>query len=81
MVRVTSLLLRVPAIKFRKGGVQFSPATPGVSMPSSQAAASPRAQAAAMSSVAISDVDLPPRYRRRPLSQEEIDIINGGGVA
>lgn len=35
---------------------------------------------AAMSSAAISDIDLPLRYQRRPLSQEEIDHINGGGV-
>ncbi|CAG5045914.1 unnamed protein product, partial [Parnassius apollo] len=33
---------------------------------------------AAMST--ISDIDLPARYRRAPLSQEEIDHINGGGV-
>lgn len=36
--------------------------------------------AAAMSSATISDIDLPLRYRRQPLSQEEIDTINGGGV-
>lgn len=30
--------------------------------------------------VAIPDTELPVRYRRRPLSDEEIDNINGGGT-
>lgn len=37
--------------------------------------------AAAMSTgAAIPDIDLPARYRRTPLSDEEIDHINGGGI-
>ncbi|CAH0715462.1 unnamed protein product, partial [Brenthis ino] len=83
MVRVTAILSRVPVIKFRKGvgsanapAAHSSPASPG-----SAAQAPVRAQpAAAMSSATISDIDLPLRYRRRPISQEEIDYINGGGV-
>lgn len=27
------------------------------------------------------DIDLPPQYMRIPLSEEEIDHINGGGIA
>ncbi|KOB68229.1 Uncharacterized protein OBRU01_09044 [Operophtera brumata] len=27
------------------------------------------------------DIDLPPQYMRAPLSEEEIDLINGGGIA
>ncbi|CAH2262837.1 uncharacterized protein LOC120628906 [Pararge aegeria] len=88
-MRITAVLARVPAIKFRKGQVPShgSAATAG-SAGAPAAAPGPSAapggvhmqSAAAMSSAPISDIDLPPRYRRRPISQEEIDHINGGGV-
>ncbi|XP_072949388.1 uncharacterized protein [Epargyreus clarus] len=83
MVRVSFVLSRVPAIKFRKGGLGSGGAAPASAPAASPAAAKPQVQAqhaSPMSSAAISDIDLPARYRRQPLSQEEIDHINGGGV-
>nr|XP_034832015.1 uncharacterized protein LOC117988856 [Maniola hyperantus] len=88
-MRITAVLARVPVIKFRKGQApSHGSAAPGSSAgapaATSGASAAPgRVQVqstAAMSSAPISDIDLPPRYRRQPLSQEEIDHINGGGV-
>ncbi|CAK1551159.1 unnamed protein product [Leptosia nina] len=84
MVRITSILARVPVIKFRKGGGGGA-ATPAGAPAAPAAAAAPQAAtqaqpSAAMSTGPISDIDLPARYRRLPLSQEEIDHINGGGV-
>ncbi|CAG9561829.1 unnamed protein product [Danaus chrysippus] len=79
----TRILCRVPVIKFRKGmGPSAASAPPPSSGgPAAAAAAPAQAQSSApMSSAAISDIDLPLRYQRRPLSQEEIDHINGGGV-
>ncbi|GBP85216.1 hypothetical protein EVAR_55693_1 [Eumeta japonica] len=70
---------RVPVIKFRKGGLASGHAAPS-SQPAA-AAAAPAQQAAPIStSGPLSDVNLPARYRRLPLSQEEIDHINGGGI-
>ncbi|CAH4028470.1 unnamed protein product [Pieris brassicae] len=84
MVRITTILSRVPVIKFRKGGGGGSHAAPAAAAAAPAAAApqaSPQAQpSATMSTASISDIDLPARYRRLPLSQEEIDHINGGGV-
>ncbi|CAG4971644.1 unnamed protein product [Colias eurytheme] len=85
MVHITTILRRVPVIKFRKGGIG-QPGAPAAAAPSGAPAAAShqtpvQAQpSAAMSTGPISDIDLPPRYRRLPLSQEEIDHINGGGV-
>lgn len=71
----------MPVIKFRKGSGATSHAAPSAqtSQPAQTAAASAQ-PAAAMSTSAISDIQLPLKYRRRPLSQEEIDHINGGGI-
>ncbi|CAH0398291.1 unnamed protein product [Chilo suppressalis] len=84
MVRITAVLARVPMIKFRKGGAEGSGAGPMTSPKPTQSAAQPQPQqsqsAAAMSTGVISDIDLPARYRRQPMSQEEIDHINGGGI-
>ncbi|XP_046966028.1 uncharacterized protein LOC125068410 [Vanessa atalanta] len=84
MVRITAVLSRVPVIKFRKGlGSSNAPSPPPAAAGPAAASAQSSVQsqpAAAMSSAPISDIDLPLRYRRRPLSQEEIDHINGGGV-
>ncbi|XP_063383884.1 uncharacterized protein LOC134670129 isoform X2 [Cydia fagiglandana] len=91
MVRLSPALLRVPVIKFRKGGLGLSgaraapaaaaaPAPAGTPAPSASCAFRPAA-APQMSTSAIPDIDLPARYRRKPLSQEEIDQINGGGIA
>ncbi|XP_028162953.1 uncharacterized protein LOC135075209 [Ostrinia nubilalis] len=86
MVRATLVLARIPVIKFRKGGAG-GPAGGQASCPAAAApaAAQPQPQqsqpAAAMSTgAAIPDIDLPARYQRQPLSQEEIDHINGGGI-
>ncbi|XP_047991617.1 uncharacterized protein LOC125230494 isoform X2 [Leguminivora glycinivorella] len=93
MVRLSAALLRVPVIKFRKGGLGRSgghaPAAAASPMakPSASAscafrpAAAPGPAAPQMSTSAIPDIDLPARYRRKPLSDEEIDQINGGGIA
>lgn len=40
----------------------------------------PVQSAAPMSTSSINDFELPTKYQRRPLSQEEIDHINGGGI-
>ncbi|XP_069359793.1 uncharacterized protein [Maniola hyperantus] len=83
-MRITAVLARVPVIKFRKGQApSHGSAAPGSSAGAPAATSGGRVQVqstAAMSSAPISDIDLPPRYRRQPLSQEEIDHINGGGV-
>ncbi|VVC86664.1 unnamed protein product [Leptidea sinapis] len=79
MVRITHVLSRVPVIKFRKGSGASAPRAPPAT--SGSAAAPQQTQpSAAMSGGPISDIDLPARYRRLPLSQDEIDHINGGGV-
>lgn len=39
-----------------------------------------QSQSAPMSTGSISDTELPARYRRQPLSEEEIAYINGGGI-
>ncbi|XP_030027253.2 translation initiation factor IF-2 [Manduca sexta] len=85
MVRITHVLSRVPVIKFRKGGVGHSggapaAAAPAAAAPASAPAAAQAQPAASMSTGAIPDIDLPLRYRRQPLSDEEIDHINGGGI-
>ncbi|XP_014367206.1 uncharacterized protein LOC106717801 [Papilio machaon] len=85
MVRLTTALFRVPVIKFRKGGGSQAgrpPSAPAAAPASAAPTAAPAPvqtqQTVTMST--ISDVDLPPRYRRAPLTQEEIDHINGGGI-
>ncbi|CAK1580369.1 unnamed protein product [Parnassius mnemosyne] len=87
MVRVTTFLCRIPVIKFRKGGSAHSAGgSPSIPTTTSSAGAAPAANTAAVQAQhtaamsTISDIDLPPRYRRAPLSQEEIDHINGGGI-
>ncbi|XP_063364396.1 uncharacterized protein LOC134653043 isoform X1 [Cydia amplana] len=88
MVRLSPALLRVPVIKFRKGGLGHSgshaapaaAAAPAASPAPSASCAFRSAGASQMSTSAIPDIDLPARYRRKPLSQEEIDQINGGGI-
>lgn len=87
MVRVTNVLCRVPVIKFRKGGLgQARAPSTGASAGAAPAVATPAAApvqqpaAAAMSTNTVPDIDLPLRYRRLPLSEEEIEYINGGGI-
>ncbi|KAL0838749.1 hypothetical protein ABMA28_016803 [Loxostege sticticalis] len=86
MVRVTAVLARIPVIKFRKGGAGSqagAPTAPPVTaMGSCPAQKKPQQgqPVAAMSTGVIPDIDLPARYQRQPLSQEEIDHINGGGI-
>ncbi|XP_075977546.1 uncharacterized protein LOC142977515 [Anticarsia gemmatalis] len=85
MVRISMMLARTPVIKFRKGGLGARPAAPSGGAPAPAAAAPASAPgscapAAAISTSSIPDIDLPQRYRRTPLSQEEIDHINGGGI-
>ncbi|KAJ8731287.1 hypothetical protein PYW07_004451 [Mythimna separata] len=82
MVRVSPVLARIPVIKFRKGGLtSVGSATPaGHSAPPPAAAAAQVQGNAPMSTSSIPDIDLPLRYRRAPLSEEEIAHINGGGI-
>ncbi|XP_060803115.1 uncharacterized protein LOC132902370 [Amyelois transitella] len=85
-MKLTAVLCRVPVIRFRKGnaGKPAGPPAGGGSCPvGSSPAAGPAAAAqpaAAMSTSTIPDIDLPARYRRAPLSDEEIAYINGGGI-
>ncbi|KAJ8722148.1 hypothetical protein PYW08_004550 [Mythimna loreyi] len=82
MVRVTPVLARIPVIKFRKGGLSsVGTATPAARGAPPPAAAAAQVQGnAPMSTSTIPDIDLPLRYRRAPLSEEEIAHINGGGI-
>lgn len=84
MVRVTAVLARIPVIKFRKGGLGSvgtpSPAAHGAPPPPPAAAPGQIQANAPMSTSSIPDIDLPLRYRRAPLSEEEIAHINGGGI-
>lgn len=67
--------LKLPMIKFRYGskGSQSSASTPPPAASTSQKHAKP--------GEAIYDFQLPARYRRVPLSAEEINYINSGGPA
>ncbi|XP_035439362.2 uncharacterized protein LOC118268800 [Spodoptera frugiperda] len=88
MVRVTPVLARIPVIKFRKGGLggasrpaaAAAPASAAPSASAAPAAAPAQMQPKAAMSTSVPDIDLPLRYRRQPLSDEEIAYINGGGI-
>ncbi|KAM7343958.1 uncharacterized protein ACRADG_010835 isoform 2-T2 [Cochliomyia hominivorax] len=58
---------RVPLIKFRKGGYETSSAS--------------GSNGTNQSSTAIEDWELPPRFARKPISNEEMEYINRGGPA
>uniref|UniRef100_A0A2A4IZB0 28S ribosomal protein S36, mitochondrial n=1 Tax=Heliothis virescens TaxID=7102 RepID=A0A2A4IZB0_HELVI len=84
MVRVTSVLARVPVIKFRKGGAGLvsrgTPSGQGSSQAADTGSSAAMRSTANMSTSSIPDIDLPRRYRRTPLTEEEIEHINGGGI-
>ncbi|XP_049873264.1 uncharacterized protein LOC126371892 [Pectinophora gossypiella] len=83
MVFVTAVFRRIPVIKFRKGGTGGPGASAAASAPSPAAASAAGAapqQTQTMSTSAIPDIDLPLRYQRQPISEEEIAHINGGGI-
>ncbi|XP_023287488.1 28S ribosomal protein S36, mitochondrial isoform X2 [Orussus abietinus] len=73
----------VPMIKFRKGGLNRavqSTAAPsagtGSNAPKSTSGATgPRVTVLPT----IEDIQLPPRFRRRPIDEKEIEYINRGG--
>lgn len=71
-----STTLRHPSIKFRYGPARTQSQKSGESQSPTQAAGK-GAQAA--SQEPIYDFQLPPRFRRRLLSEEEIAYINRGG--
>uniref|UniRef100_A0A1B0F963 28S ribosomal protein S36, mitochondrial n=1 Tax=Glossina morsitans morsitans TaxID=37546 RepID=A0A1B0F963_GLOMM len=71
---------RVPLIKFRKGGGQL--------LPSSSSRHSQTHQAGPNSTLvesqptgAIEDWELPSRYKRLPITADEMEYINRGGPA
>eukprot|EP00743_Colponemidia_sp_Colp-15_P003242 GILK01003501.1.p1 GENE.GILK01003501.1~~GILK01003501.1.p1 ORF type:complete len:150 (+),score=21.13 GILK01003501.1:38-451(+) len=73
---------RVPLIKFigkrSRSGVQaHSPSSPSPSAPAPPSASS--SSSAAVSQV-VSMFDLPPQYRRKAFTQDEMDAINMGGI-
>ncbi|XP_055904779.1 uncharacterized protein LOC129940458 [Eupeodes corollae] len=72
---VRSTTKRVPLIKFRKGGL-------GQKGPGAGSSASSTKPSASQSrGPAIEDWELPPRFRRKPISEIEMDYINRGGPA
>lgn len=84
MVRLSHILARVPVIKFRKGkshgGAAPSAAAPGASALKKPGVCSLPQKQQVQPMSTVPDIDLPQRYRRAPLSQEEIDLVNGGGI-
>ncbi|CAO1391269.1 unnamed protein product [Diamesa hyperborea] len=78
MVLLTSIrnvAKRIPMIKFRKGGNQTTQATPAA------AATAPASNTRhASSGPVIEDWQLPQRYQRRPIDDQEIAAINSGGA-
>ncbi|XP_068209521.1 alpha-ketoglutarate dehydrogenase component 4-like [Palaemon carinicauda] len=73
----------IPMIKFRKGGISElahgapQPATAGaVANPTA-----PKPSAAAAAAPVLEEWQTPLKYRRRPITQDEIDYINRGGPA
>ncbi|KAL9874186.1 28S ribosomal protein S36, mitochondrial isoform X1 [Glossina fuscipes] len=71
---------RVPLIKFRKGGSQL--------LPSSSSPHSHTQHAGPNSTIvesqptnAIEDWELPSRYKRLPITNDEMEYINRGGPA
>jgi len=73
-----------PMIKFRVGsGAQSLTGHVGAtsSSPTPSQAAVKQKPAAAPSSGTLEDWELPSRYRRRPISDEEVSYINRGGPA
>ncbi|XP_053680755.1 alpha-ketoglutarate dehydrogenase component 4 [Anopheles nili] len=78
---VLSSARRVPLIKFRKGGPFLESAghtTSGTSG-SAGAAAAPAHARSVSSGEAIEEWQLPPRYRRKPIDDVEMEWINRGG--
>jgi len=83
-----SMKPHVPLIRFRKGSGGSSHAVAGHSVPSSAPAmmgggamrnATPLKPNQAYQLPVIEDWQLPARFRRRELDQDEIDFINRGG--
>ncbi|XP_077290626.1 uncharacterized protein LOC143914318 [Arctopsyche grandis] len=66
---------RAPLIKFRQGRAPEEHHAPP--QPAPQGRANPRA---ATSAAIIEDWQLPAKYRRRPISEEECQAINLGGA-
>ncbi|KAK7869270.1 hypothetical protein R5R35_000883 [Gryllus longicercus] len=75
----------VPLIKFRKGGLQASDprltgAHGGPNVPShGSPSGAPPGPGKTVQKPIIEDYQLPPKYRRAPLSEQEIEYINRGG--
>ncbi|KAM7343957.1 uncharacterized protein ACRADG_010835 isoform 1-T1 [Cochliomyia hominivorax] len=71
---------RVPLIKFRKGGYETSSAS-GSNGTNQASFVHPISVFKENSSTAIEDWELPPRFARKPISNEEMEYINRGGPA
>ncbi|XP_018018943.1 uncharacterized protein LOC108675437 [Hyalella azteca] len=68
----------VPLIRFRKGGSVAQELVRGA-LPVATAADTKTAPVTAAAAV-LEDWQMPLRFRRKELSQDEIDCINSGGV-
>ncbi|CRK98198.1 CLUMA_CG011561, isoform A [Clunio marinus] len=74
---IRNAVKRIPMIKFRSGGKnQSTEAAPATTVPSAAVTSAKHAT----SGPAIEDWQLPNRYRRRPIDEQEIDAINSGGA-
>jgi len=79
LITLSSPKLRIPLIKFRYGGSRGqhqkpAPSKGGGASPTSQNHTRPKS-----SGEAVPDFQLPLRFKRKPLTEEEIEHINRGG--
>uniref|UniRef100_A0A1A9WHX0 28S ribosomal protein S36, mitochondrial n=1 Tax=Glossina brevipalpis TaxID=37001 RepID=A0A1A9WHX0_9MUSC len=71
---------RIPLIKFRKGGGQFTSSSSAAPVQTQQASQNTTVEES-QSTNAIEDWELPSRYKRLPMTADEMEYINRGGPA
>ncbi|OWF48428.1 28S ribosomal protein S36, mitochondrial-like isoform X2 [Mizuhopecten yessoensis] len=85
---VTAVRPHIPAIKFRYGtnvpstgatDSSLQPRQAAISTPSSSAAPAGKSIGNTPKGFGIEDKDLPSRYHRKPLTEEEMEFIQRGG--
>lgn len=74
----------VPMIKFRKGGINHAAVAGTTAAPSARPSGPSQSAGNATGPgvtvlPTIEDINLPPRYQRRPIDQKEMEYINRGG--